>query len=107
MTKKKTDKPRLNASDYKKEYDSVLKKKDKLEKIIRNRALELCKKFPDIVVFNDIKAKDVNYKYYASPSTQGYLHMIKSIEDHNAIGVQTSLFEDELSQEDIIKGELK
>lgn len=106
---------RKSAKDYRNEYQDLLDKTKALESRIKKRALDLCKKFPDILINpnnNNIVTKrfyDI-YKDGENVQIEIYLKVIQDIEEYNAKQsgyVQTSMYEDELSQEDIMKAKPK
>lgn len=92
---------RKTAKDYRKEYGDLIEKKIALEARIKKRAIELCKKFPDVKVSNVFTTESFYSSHYSNPdnfvSVDGYLNVIQKIEEHNQKQsgiVQTSLYDD-------------
>lgn len=67
-----------------KEYREILEEKVALEARIKDRAKQLCKKFPDVSIGRGYTAKRFeNYQKYNELSILDYILIIASIEKHN------------------------
>lgn len=100
---------RKTSKEYRKEYQDLLDKTKVLEGRIKKRALDMCKKFPDVPICGGSTiSKDILTA--CEQSTHAYIDVIRDIEEHNEKQsgyVQTSMYEDELSQNDLMKAEPK
>jgi len=89
---------RKTAEEYKAEYSVIIDKKQIIEQQIKNRAIQLCKKFPDIEVTGNLNAKDFKEVHESNSnnfiSIQNYINIIETIEKHNENTKQTSLYDE-------------
>lgn len=80
---------RKTAKDYLKEYRDNNEKQKALEARIKKRALELCKKYPDIDLelghkkekVRGIKSGEIHI--YENLYTETYIEIMQRIEEHN------------------------
>jgi len=89
---------RKTAKDYRKEYNELNKQLNALEARIKERALKLCAKYPDVMVGKITDAKyfaEYHNEQPASLRIENYLHAIEAIEAELAkrdVYVQTKMF---------------
>lgn len=105
---------RKTSKEYRKEYQDLLDKKNILEFRIKKRALDMCKKFPDVKIGLNSSTNHIIKLHTDDPNlsltTNIYIRTIGSIEEYNekqSGHIQTSMYEDEISQDDLMKAELK
>ena len=73
---------RKTAKDYSKEYTTLLEKTIALQARIKNRAEELCKKFPNAPIGWGATGRELE-KSFKHLSTREYLDIIRTIELYN------------------------
>lgn len=105
---------RKTSKEYSKEYQDLLNKTKVLESRIKKRALNMCKKFPDVKIGLNSNTNHIIKLHTDEPNlsltTNIYIRTISNIEKYNENQsgyVQTSMYEDELSQEDLMKAKSK
>lgn len=85
---------RKTSKTYRKEYQDLVDKIKLLESRIKKRALDMCKKFPDVPICGgSIISKDILTA--CEQSTHAYIDVIRDIEEHNEerLGVKQSEIE--------------
>ena len=70
---------RMTAKDYRKELSDLQKQQNVLEARIRNRASELCEKYPDVVIGTEYGKTNSNERIFAG-QYKGFLISCASVD---------------------------
>ena len=85
--------PRKTSKEYSKEYKQLLINKKAIETCIKKRTMDMCKKFPDVMITPITSAKE--FIDGDNVYIQTYIKVMSKIEEHNeqqSGHVQTTLY---------------
>ena len=86
---------RKTSKDYRKEYGNAKAKLSAVEARIKDRAINLCKQFPEAPIGMGAVGREIDKPLFENCSTETYLDIIRNIEKYNEKNspvVQKSMF---------------